>query len=485
MFRGTIIFISPEFFVPLLNAEQVDGTNYLMDRAHRSVFMTIGHLKPGVSLAAATADLNSIAAYLQKTYPKEEKPGGFALGRPNLLGDQFAPGVKAFIAGLMLLAGLILLAACANLGSLFAARSADRVKEIAVRLALGSSHNRILRALFTEAVMISLSGGAAGMWASAAFLHWLSDWQPFGNFPVHIPVNPDATVYALALLLSVIAGFLFGAVPVGQVLRADTYQVIKLGSSAGVGKKITARDVLLGVQIALCAVLITSSLVAVRGLINAMHGDFGFEPHNSMLVGADLHMAGYSSDRVPAMQKRMLDALSGIPGVESVGLSNELLLNDQSTSSIFSDKTTDLRPTNAALASVYTYSISPEYLHAERTSLLAGRAFTWHDDKASPRVATAVRPRTGGRGGVGIRARSGRPAARLVSGVAASRPTPALSWFDLRRCPAETDGRWDRRRRRTRRRSRPTAGAGRTRPRARPSAPRTPTPAPPRCGRAG
>jgi len=387
MFRGTIIFISPEFFVPLLNAEQVDGTNYLMDRANRSIFMTIGHLKPGVSLAAATADLNSIAAYLQKTYPKEEKPGGFALGRPNLLGDQFAPGVKAFIAGLMLLAGLILLAACANLGSLFAARAADRAKEIAVRLALGSSHNRILRALFTEAVMISLSGGAAGMWASTAFLHWLSDWQPFGNFPVHIPVNPDATVYALALLLSVIAGFLFGAVPVGQVLRADTYQVIKVGSSAGVGKKITARDILLGVQIALCAVLITSSLVAVRGLINAMHGDFGFEPHNSMLVGADLHMAGYSSDRVPAMQKRMLDALSGIPGVESVGLSNELLLNDQSTSSIFSDKTADLRPTNAALANVYTYSISPEYLHAERTSLLAGRAFTWHDDKASPRVA--------------------------------------------------------------------------------------------------
>jgi len=112
-------------------------------------------------------------------------------------------------------------------------------------------------------------------------------------------------------------------------------------------------------------VLITSSLVAVRGLINAMHGDFGFEPHNSMLVGADLHMAGYGSDRVPAMQKRMLDALSAIPGVESVGLTNELLLNDQSTSSIFSDKTTDLRPTNAALADVYTYAVSPEYLHAE------------------------------------------------------------------------------------------------------------------------
>lgn len=122
-------------------------------------------------------------------------------------------------------------------------------------------------------------------------------------------MSPNATLYAVGSLLSVASGFLFGAVPVGQVLRTDAYQVIKVGSSAGVGKKITARDVLLAVQVALCAVLITSSLVAVRGLINAMHGDFGFEPHNSMLVGADLHMAGYSSDHVPAMQKRMLERL--------------------------------------------------------------------------------------------------------------------------------------------------------------------------------
>jgi predicted permease len=385
-FRGTIVFVSPEFFVPLVNREQVDGTNDLNNRGARWIFMTVGHLKPGVSVATAIADLNSIGSYLQNTYPKDERPGGFALGRPNLLGDQFAPGVQAFIAGLMLLAGLILLAACANLGSLFAARASDRAKEIAMRLALGSSRNRILRSLFTESVMISLAGGALGTWASSAFLHWLSDWQPFGNFPVHVPVSPDASVYALALLLSVAAGFLFGAVPVGQVLRTDAYQVIKVGSAASIGKKITLRDALLAVQIALCAVLVTSSLVALRGLINAMHADFGFETRNSMLVGADLHMAGYSSDRAPVLQKRMIDAIAAIPGVESVGLTNELLMNDQSTSSVFRDQTADLRPVNAAAADVYTYCISPSYLRAEHTALLAGRNFTWHDDKNSPPV---------------------------------------------------------------------------------------------------
>ena len=385
-FRGTIVFVSPEFFVPLVNHDQLDGTDELSDRGARWIFMMIGHLKPGVTVAAATADLNSIASYLQKTYPKYERPGGFALTRPNLLGDQFAPGVQAFLAGLMLLAGLILLAACANLGSLFAARAADRAKEIAMRLALGSSRSRILRALFSEAVLISLVGGALGLWVSIAFLHWFSDWQPFGNFPVHAPVNPDGTVYALALLLSLISGVVFGAVPVGQVLRTDAYQVIKVGSSAGAWKKITGRDVLLAVQIALCAVLVTSSLVAVRGLINAMHGDFGFDTHNSMLVGADLHMAGYSGDRIPAMQKRVLDALGAIPGVESVGLTDTLVLNDQSSSSVFKDESTDLRPANAALSDVYMYHVSSEYLHAEGISLLSGRSFTDHDDKGSPRV---------------------------------------------------------------------------------------------------
>jgi predicted permease len=101
-------------------------------------------------------------------------------------------------------------------------------------------------------------------------------------------------------------------------------------------------------------------------------------------------MAGYSGDRVAPMQRRMIDAVAAIPGVESVGLSDALLLNDTSDSPIFSDKTTDLRPSNAG-ASAFMYHISPDYLRAEGTTLLAGRAFTWHDDRNSPRVAVVNR----------------------------------------------------------------------------------------------
>jgi predicted permease len=389
-FRGTLVFVSPNFFVPMVNQEQVEGWNGLNNRGSHALIMVMGHLKAGVTPAQAIADLNAISSYLQKTYPKDERQTSFLLGRPGLLGDQFSRPFQAFFAGLMLLAGLILLAACANLGSLFAARAADRSREISLRLALGSSRRRILRGLFTEAMLISLAGGAVGLWVSVSLLRWLSVWQPFGNFPVHAPVNPDVTVCGLALLLSLVSGFLFGTVPVHQVLRTNPYEVVKSGSAGRVGRRITAREVLLAVQIAICAVLITSSLVAVRGLAHALHSTFGFEPQNALLVGADLHMAGYSGDRLAPMQKRMIDAVATIPGVSSVGLTEALLLNDANPSTVFADGTTDLRPSNAA-ASAYRYHISPEYLRAEGTTLLSGRAFTWHDDKNSPRVAVVNR----------------------------------------------------------------------------------------------
>ena len=385
-FRGTLVFFSAEFFAPMVNQQQVEGWNGLNDRGNRSVLGVMGHLKAGVTLAQANADLNSIRSYLEKTYPKEESRTSLSVGRPGLLGDQFGRPFQAFLGGLMLLAGLILLAACANLGSLFAARAADRSREVALRLALGSSRKRILRGLFTEAVLISLAGGSFGLWLSVLLLRRLRDWQPFGNFPMHAPVTPDATVYAIALLLSVVSGLLFGSVPVRQVLRTSPYEVVKAGSTRTAGRRITARDVLLAVQIAICAVLVTSSMVAVRGLAHALHSNFGFQTQNSVLVGADLSMAGYSGDRLPAMQKRMIDAIAAIPAVESVGLADDLLLNDSSTSNIFDDRTTDLRPSNPA-ATAFVYHISPDYLRAEGTALVAGRAFTWHDDLRSPRVA--------------------------------------------------------------------------------------------------
>jgi predicted permease len=387
-FHGTLVFFNPELFIPIVNAEQVEGDNLFNGRGNRWIFMTLGHLKPGVSVAQATADLNSIGSYLEKTYPKEDDKRTFALVRPSLYGDYLGRPVRAFMTGLMLLASLILLAACANLGSLFAARAADRSRELALRLALGASRARLLRQLFTEAVLLSVVGGAVGLWCSVVLLSALSAWQPFSRWPIHQPVNPDANVYGVALLLTLFSGLLFGAVPVRQILRTDPYGIIKSGSPVGVGRRITLRDVVLGLQIAICAVLVTSSMVAVRGLVRSLHGNFGFEPQGALLLDTELHMSGYTGDAVPDMQKRMVDAVAAIPGVKSVGLINQapLVSGGYTGSLVFNDETSDLRTSNA-LADSFTFSISPEYFQAAATPLLRGRDLTWHDDKNAPLVA--------------------------------------------------------------------------------------------------
>jgi predicted permease len=127
--------------------------------------------------------------------------------------------------------------------------------------------------------------------------------------------------------------------------------------------------------------------VAVRGLVRSMHSNFGFEPRNAMLASTFLSMAGYSGDSVPAMERRMIDAVERLPGVKTVGLISYIPLGGgQETEGVFREQTTDLRTANAA-ANVPVFKISPDYFHAAQTSLLAGRGFSWHDDKNAPRVA--------------------------------------------------------------------------------------------------
>ncbi|MGA2649555.1 MAG: ABC transporter permease [Terracidiphilus sp.] len=390
-FQGTLMFLAPDFFMPIVNQDQLSSGYPTGRRDTAEIFETFGHLKPGVTLVQAMADVDSVGAYLEKTYPKEIAHHSTILGREGL--SSFADGTRAFVSGLMLLSGLILLAACANLGSLFSARAADRSKEVALRLALGSSRKRILRQLLTEAALISLAGGTAGLAGSMALLRKLSVWQPIAGAPIHLPVSPDAKLYWFALSLALLSGFLFGIVPVRQVMRANPYEIVKAGSGARMGRRVTLRDVLLAVQIAICAVLVTSSLVAVRGLVRSLHSNFGFEPGNTMLAGVNLGTAGYSGDKVPAMQRRMIDALKTIDGVTAVGLVNAyppLVYGAGTKVNVFKEDASDLKSANAAIMP-YRYDISPGYFDAAGASLLAGRSLSWQDDKTAPAVAVINR----------------------------------------------------------------------------------------------
>lgn len=389
-FRGTELFFAPAMWIPIVEMPLVQGENNLQYRGNHSS-MLVGRLKPGATPQQATADLNTIASALSKAYPRDDDGLMQSLARPGLMGDAFGGPAKGFMGGLMLLAGLILLAACANLGSLFAARASDRAKEVALRLALGSKRGMILRQLLTEAVLVALAGGLIGLAGGVLLLHGLSVWQPIPDIPINVPVNPDARTYIMALLLALFSGFLFGMMPVRQVMRSDPWQIIRTGMSSDALKRFSLRDVLLVVQIAICAVLVTSSLVAVRGLLRSLHSNFGFDPQNVMLTTTDLRMSGYEGERVPQMQRRMLDAVTAIPGVNSAGFISALPLTlGAGDSYVYTDTTTDFRPTNY-VADAMDYNVSPGYFAAAGTSILAGRDISFRDDKPGPKVAVINR----------------------------------------------------------------------------------------------
>jgi predicted permease len=390
-FRGTELFFAPDLWAPLVNQPQITEWESFDNRGSHSDWV-LGHLKAGVTPAAATSDLNTIAASLAKAYPKADDGLNFVLTHPGLAGNTLGKPTRAFMAGLMLLAGLILLAACANLGSLFTARAADRSREIAVRMALGSRRKLIFRQLLTEALLVSFAGGALGMAGAVAILRLLSTWRPIPNIPINVPVNPDVTTYALTVFLAIFSGLLFGIVPIRQILRSDPWQIIRAGgATTGAARRISIRDVLLVLQIAICAVLVTASLVAVRGLARSLESNYGIQPAGVVLAKTDLKMAGYEHDQWVPMQKKMLDAAASIPGVTSVGFADRLPLSiGGNDSDIYADSTTDYRSTNS-IGDAQQFNVSPGYLSAAGTTLLAGRTLNMNDADPSPLVAVINR----------------------------------------------------------------------------------------------
>ena len=391
-FHGTLSFISPDVFVPIVTQEHLGGDTALNTRGNNhAIFEVFGHLRPGVTPSDATVDVNTFGATLEKDYPNEVRHKKSSLSHEGL--TSFGTPIEAFVAGLMSLAGLILLAACANLGGLFAAHVSDRSRELAMRLALGSSRRRILRQLLTEAMLISLAGGTLGLVGSFSLLRWLSEWHPFPGAPIHLPVNLDARFILVSVVLSLASGFLFGMVPLNQVIRANPYEIVKAGSIGRLGYRINIRDILLLMQIAISALLVNSSMVAIGGLSRSLHSNLGFDPGHAMLLRTDLTMAGYTGEQVPVMQKRMVEAMETIPGAEHVGLVNNyppLVYGAGERSIIFRDDSSDLRQASVA-ATPYRYEVSSGYFDAAGTALLVGRSFSWRDDKNAPLVAVVNR----------------------------------------------------------------------------------------------
>jgi predicted permease len=384
-FRGTEVFFWADYWIPIVNAEQVTGWSDLCCRDHIGVQL-MGRLKPGVTPREATDSFNAIATQMAKENAKDDGLT-IQLRQPGPAGNKTDP-TRFALAGIMLLAFMVLLAACANLATIFTARAADRSSELAVRLAIGASRWTVLRQLLVEAVIVSIIGGLVGSALSRLLLGFLAHWQPFGGFPTRMPILPDSRVYLLAIALSVCSGIFFGLLPARQVWRTEVVQAIKSGYVfSDSNRRFALRDVLLVIQIVVCTVLVTASLVAVRGMVRAMHVPLGFDPQGVTLVGADLRMAGYSGAQALPIQKKMLDAATAIPGATAVALSDSApFANNSGNWFIYRWGTSEFQPSHMAFSAL-NFSVSPGYLALAKIPLIVGRDFTWHDDQKSPQVA--------------------------------------------------------------------------------------------------
>jgi len=231
-----------------------------------------------------------------------------------------------------------------------------------------------------------VGGGAIGTTASVALMKILSQWHPVSSLPIRMTVPADARVYGLAILLAAASCILPALLTARQIWQIDAMQVMK-GSAQTVFRRMTIRDLLLGLQVALCALLVTCALVGLRGMSRQLHAPIGFNPDGVVLAQTEMKMAGYSDDASFPVQRRMIDEATQIPGVNAVATIDEPPLNTGGSSTpVYREGTTDFRGSNSALTSKF-YTISPGYLKAAGTHLVAGRDFTWHDDNRAPPVA--------------------------------------------------------------------------------------------------
>jgi predicted permease len=384
-FHGTELFYWPEVWVPMMMEPRIESYTWLDDRNTWNTWV-VGRLKPRVSSAQAEADLNAVAAEMARQFPDVNDDLHFKLTKPGLIGDMVGTPAKAFSLGVLVLAALVLLAACTNLASMFTARATDRLRELAVRLAIGAGRGRVVRQVLTETLLLSLAGGGAGYLLAAFLSQALSRWRAPMDFPVQVDVNPDWRVFLFALAGAIIAGALFGSAPAWRVSRIDANAALRGAATAWGGGRLALRDLLVVVQVALCFVLVFASFLALHGLQQALEMNLGFRPRQVATAAFELNLARYTPERGRAFQQQALQTIQQLPGVQSAAYSNSVPLSiDQSHTGVFPADKTDLRPSDRI--GVIFYQVSPGFFATMGTKLFGGREFTWYDDAKSPQAA--------------------------------------------------------------------------------------------------
>jgi predicted permease len=326
-FTGTSVMpLVPDFWAPVsMQAQLAPGSNWL-DAPDNRQLQLLGRLRNGVPLDRAQAEAELLIRQFGATYKERDKTLRLTLQRTSFFGNTEDPWFQAAVAAIMLIVGLVLLVACANIANLLLARAAARQCEIAVRLAMGASRGRVIRQLLTESVLLALLGGAAGLLLAAWCSRFLSvaieqaTAGPFaGNFKLSIDLSPDIRVYAYALLLSMATGVLFGLWPALRATRPDLIAAMRdEGTGLGTGwTRSRLRACLVGGQVAVSMLLLITAGLLARGLLRSRAVNPGFDIRGLQLLTGDF---GHDRVRALARQQRVIERLRLAPRVSGIAI---------------------------------------------------------------------------------------------------------------------------------------------------------------------
>jgi predicted permease len=346
----------------------------------------LGRLAPGVSRERAEAELQSVgkqldAAKLAPSAGPGVNPWKLTDGSQGV--DWQREQLRDPVLVLMAAVALLLLIACANMGSLLLARAARRRPEIAMRLALGAARARIVGQLLAESLLLAGIGGALGWLLSLAMTRLLAAWLAAGSSGVVFRISPDARVLAFTVAVSLFACLLYGLLPAVQSSRAELLDALK-GGPAGVFTRPWARRALVAAQVSLSVVLLLGAGLLARTLRNLQTVDLGFQTDRVLMVTINPAMSGYDQNAARAFLSDLRERIRRLPGIASVTAATEAVL----TGEMFAANVqVPGHAPHGEEPNHFFNLVSPDYFRTLGTPLLLGRDFTDADRKGSPPVA--------------------------------------------------------------------------------------------------
>jgi len=383
-FGGLVVGITPDVWIPFMMVPQTTRDEGFLANRKGHWILGAGRLRPGLTLIKANADLSLLARQLAQSYPDSNEMYETAIFPTTLLPGPARGYVIAFSGMLMMIVALVLLIACANAASFLLARANARRREIAVRSALGASRSRLVRQAMAESILLAcLSGGLA--WFLTKWTAPLLLLLTPSSVPIRFAVSPDYRVFGFTLIVSLLAGLLFGLPPAWQGTRIDLATSLKDGLSARGAAKSRLRSLLVVGQVAICSLLLVGSGLCLRSLLNALSIDLGFERGNRLIVALDLSSLGYSEAKGRAFYNNLIERTKTLPGVESVSLTSHLPLGGVSWGQPVNIEGHQPPPGESGFE-VNTMSVGPEYFKTMGTTILRGREFTTRDTEGAPPV---------------------------------------------------------------------------------------------------